>query len=43
LALAPPSATNQRLIDEAECIIKEAIENFEYSVNKMRELRAKYT
>lgn len=43
LALAPNSITNKEQIDEAECIIKEALDNFDYAVNKMRKLRKKST
>jgi len=43
LSLAPQSIKNKELIDEAACIIKEALDNFEHAVNKMRVLRNKST
>ncbi len=43
LSLAPKLVANQKFVNEAEAIINEAIKDFEVSVNKMRELRAKST
>ncbi|HGY11717.1 MAG TPA: HNH endonuclease [Desulfobacterales bacterium] len=43
LSLAPSFLKNQEIVTETEEIIKEAIGNFEKSVNKMRVLREKST
>lgn len=43
LTLTPTQINSQTQATESEAIIKEAIENFEDSVNKMRALRAKST